>query len=356
MTVGSKFPTPRWFYCRHKSSLNLHTPEALKLIEVGKGEAGNSSHSQNSPGKEVMAELGPLEDQEAEPDEFEYLVSNIRHIITCLYRFSIAMRNLVPKECLHTIALIDVSYFEHWDIKHIDEKFCPADSQNNFRVAKYLIERLGKANTRRRQLLRYFEAHNKKISRYIDDPLKSAVGLLTNASKQTTHGSARVPENIPDPNRAATAYTTTQSQTTVSTINAELSQAVEIERDEDWLSQISYATSTNHTMRICVPSPPSEDAAFGGEPLECPYCFNIIKVRNRMDWKYVGDYAGSSYSMLNILGCMYLVIFSPISAHSLTAPMQTNYSAANASGLIMRYSSTGESGIVMIVRGPFHKG
>ena len=248
-----------------------------------------------------MAELGPLEDQEDELGEFEHLVSDITHIITCLYKFSIAIRNPVPKERLHKVALIDVSYFEHWDIKHIDEKFCPVDPQADFRVAKYLSERLGKANTRRRQLLKYYEAHHKKISRYIDGPLPSRSAMerkkLANALNQMIStiedDSARTPGNIPDLGRVATFYTSTKSQTTVSTIKVDPSQAVEIVRDEDRLSQTSYATSTDRTMRISIPPPPPEDAAFGGEPFECPYCFNIIQIRSQKDWKYVGNYARS---------------------------------------------------------------
>ena len=220
---------------------------------------------------------------------------DITHIISCLYKFSIAIRNPAPKDRLHKIALIDVSFYKNWDLNHIEEKFRQVD--NEFRVAKYLIERLGKANTRRRQLLKYYAAHHKTISRYIDDPLPSGSVIeeneLANASKPEgpTMEGASAPEKAPDIERAVTVYTTTKSQTTVSTIKVETSQVVEIEQvEEDRLSQTSYATSTNRasTMRICVPSPPDEDAAYEGKEFQCPYCFKIIKVKSRQGWKYVG--------------------------------------------------------------------
>ena len=44
-----------------------------------------------------------------------------------------------------------------------------------------------------------------------------------------------------------------------------------------------------------------------------------------------------------------------MSAHSVTAPRQMNYMAANMSGSIMKYSSTGESGIVIPVQSLFRK-
>ena len=244
-----------------------------------------------------MAELGALEDedQEAEPSEFEYLMLGITHIITCLYKFSIATRNPVPKERLHKIARIDVSHFEHWDIKHVDEKFCPADPQNDFKVKEYLTKRLGKANTRRRQLLKYYEAHHNTISKHIDGPSSSKGAIEKNVSANPSKPvtSTRASEKITESERAATVHTGVKSQTTVSTIKVDLSQAFEVERDEDRLSQTSYAASTNNMMRIRVPPPPNENA-FGGEPFECPYCFNIIEIKTRQGWKYVGNYPCSS--------------------------------------------------------------
>ena len=245
-----------------------------------------------------MEDEGPLEDDELELTEFECLMLDITHIITCLYKFSIVIQSPAPKKRLHKIALIDVSYFKEWDIKHIDEKFSPMNGESDFRIAKYLSERLGKANTRRRQLLRYHEAHHEKIAQYLNDPspLDSGIegGESTNIPQPVVltveGGSNRAPANVPDLGKAATVHTTTKSQTTVSTIKDELYQAVVIERNEDQLSQTSYATSTNHRVRLRVPSPPNPNAAFTGEPFECPYCFTITMIRDRHDWKYVWNY------------------------------------------------------------------
>lgn len=323
-----------------------------------------------------MAEQSPLRGEEVKLTDFEYLVLDITHIITCLYRFSIAIQNPAPKERLHKIALIDVSHFKDWDVQHIIEMFHPADPHNNFRVDGFLSERLGKANTRRRQLLGYYKSHHEKISKHIDDPPSSASVIegteLPTVMVPTGEG-APAPQMLPNPERAATVCTMAMSQTTVPTIKpepkkgdeaewklpqtpyAKLRQAVEVEQNDDQLSQTSYATTINHKMRIRVPSPPDEIAAFDGEPFECPYCFTITEIRDRQDWKYVGNYTCNFY-MLNIaLGSMYLRIFNPMSVHSEIAPMQINYIAANTSGMIMRYSSTGENGTVMTAQHLFHK-
>ena len=248
-------------------------------------EDGAGSDSPHTLGEELIAELGFLEGQEVGLSEFEYLLSDIVHIISWLYKFSIAIRNPAPKERLHKIGLINVSHFEYWDKQHIDEKFRPVDVQNNFRVAEYLRERLARANTRRRQLLKYYEAHHKEVSQYIDDPLLANSTIerneLANASKSVTSmaegGSASTSENFP----------TSKSVTTAPTVKVEQHQAIKIKQDEDQLSITSYATPTNHPMRTRVPSPPDENAAFEGKPFQCPYCFYIIEIRGRQDWKYV---------------------------------------------------------------------
>ena len=70
----------------------------------------------------------------------------------------------------------------------------------------------------------------------------------------------------------------------------------------------------------------------------------------------VGNYAYGFNGMLNIFpGSMYSGIFNPMSALPLTAPKQMNCMTASASGSIMKYSSIGESGIVMPAQKHFHK-
>lgn len=374
-------------------------------------------------------------------------MSDITHIITCLNKFSTGIRNPAQTERLHKIVRIDVSFYEDWDINHIKEKFCQVHSQNTFRVAEYLVERLGKANTTRRQLFESY-AYSEKISKHTDDPRDQAVEIdrgedilsessntterrLPQTSKvleaapvpakaksQTTvstiqaernqekidRGEDRLSESsnitkswfsqnsyttrptsyatqdrlplIPSTTKASqgnlesqissyteglpltssnlknlfsqtssatkdqlyqnsyamedwlsqtfhatadqsprisyltkdqrfqTPYreedrlsqTSNSTQTTLATINPQISlikagpiPLIDVERDEDQLSQTSYASSTNYIMKIRVPSPPGEDTAFDG-PFQCPYCFDIINVRRRQDWKYVENY------------------------------------------------------------------
>lgn len=59
--------------------------------------------------------------------------------------------------------------------------------------------------------------------------------------------------------------------------------------------QVGDATSTNRSIKINVPPPPTRVAAFEGEPFECPYCLNLIEIGSRLDWEYVGNFTGNLF-------------------------------------------------------------
>ena len=60
---------------------------------------------------------------------------------------------------------IDVSHFEHFDIQHISNKSPGAES--------YLLQRFGRSNTRRRQLLGRCERHHEKVVSQYDLELRA---------------------------------------------------------------------------------------------------------------------------------------------------------------------------------------
>ncbi|KAF8424838.1 hypothetical protein EV426DRAFT_597392, partial [Tirmania nivea] len=240
---------------------------------------------------EFMEELGfTEEDGQPEIEAFVTLLSDITHIITCLYKFSMATRNAVPRDRLHKIMSIEVTHFEYWDIEHIRHKFPTAPS--------YLIQRLGIANTRRRQLMKYYREHHSTIARYIDHSLASEDRLIerkevfkSTQGKQTRMGELEERErgSIINLHTTISNSIAAKSQTTVSTIKQDtfhIHKLVGVRLDEDQLSQTSYATSANHGhQRIYIAPPPNLDSAYNGTPFECPYCFQIISIRDRRGWR-----------------------------------------------------------------------
>ena len=236
--------------------LNKDLEEGISSLQVNGSNLHNTGFQAlglgDSPPQVSFNDLFEPEDrlnnQGEDLSTLEALVSDIAHIITCLNKLSITIQNPVPKDRLYKIACIDVSRYEHSDIEHVEQNFCPKDPQNNFRVEKYLSDRLGKANTKRRQLLKYYESNAFERN------------TLANAPKL-------VKSTVEDDNATVKV------------------KPVDIERDEYRSSQPS---PTNDEIRVHVPSPSAENAAFEGNPFKCPYCFTIIKVKGRPDWEYVG--------------------------------------------------------------------
>jgi hypothetical protein len=98
-----------------------------------------------------------LDDEIGSTSPLKEAVKEIGQVITCLYRLSITIQSPVSRDRLERMERIDMSHFERFDIEHVGNKYhLGEDSQ-------YLIDRLGKANTKRRQLLKYDNEHHEKI-------------------------------------------------------------------------------------------------------------------------------------------------------------------------------------------------
>ncbi|KAF8536959.1 hypothetical protein BDD12DRAFT_746554, partial [Trichophaea hybrida] len=235
-------------------------------LSTSLGEGDGEGDEEQGPQAEV--ELTPPENISNPP--LEESLTDITHIITCLYKFSIATRNPTPRDRLEKCSSIDVSYFESFDIQHAAEKFPSLDTNH------YLIQRLGKANTRRRQLLRYHEQHHEKIV----GPGSPAPEVDTKERDQSDSASA--------------IYTIAQTQTdtTVSTyvpppVAEDSWPAVDVDfsdaRSEGEFSQTSYASSTGGMGSLRVPDPPNDDAS-DGMPFQCTYCYTLTVHDNRRSW------------------------------------------------------------------------
>jgi len=205
------------------------------------------------------------EDEDSEPEvpvvrksasPLDEACGEISQVITCLYKFSVAIRNPAPRDKLERLEEFNVSHFEFFDVQHVANKYSSVGEN-------YLIERLGKANSRRRQLLMYYEGHHERI-----------VGRrLPDASAD----SARDADYISETNSAM--------QTTVSTYIERDSEPINLDtQSETGVSQTSYASSVGGLGILCVPPPPDEDSALNGIAFECPYCHSMIVIENRLSW------------------------------------------------------------------------
>ncbi|CAJ0548531.1 Ff.00g021440.m01.CDS01 [Fusarium sp. VM40] len=75
--------------------------------------------------------------------ELPQILISIAESINCLFRLSVSINNPFPHDRLTDVSSADTSYFESFDIDHVRKTFSTASDA--------IIERLGKANSRRRQ-------------------------------------------------------------------------------------------------------------------------------------------------------------------------------------------------------------
>jgi hypothetical protein len=224
------------------------------------------------------------------PTELAQLVSNMIEVNSCLMRLSLAIRNPAPHDQFKESTQIDVTHFEIFDVDHVRGKFPQAPD--------YLILRLGKAISRRRQYLRYREDHRRKLEQGLAP--HPHLQELT-APSQTAHTVETPPEKIES----------TVASSIPLAIKASASAAALDEDDyyEDTLSQTSYASSNSDPFRLRPPTLP--EGGQYGEPFECPLCFRFTSVRQATAWhKHV-------YRDLQPYVCFQLVV-----SHGLYADCQ----------------------------------
>jgi hypothetical protein len=185
------------------------------------------------------------------------------------YKLSLSLQNPAHRDRSAQASRIDLRHFEFYDIHHVCDKFKLTPDSN-------LAQRLGRANTKRRQLLAYYKDHSDKISKYIDVTLTKAVPAPQLPMKIEIQS-----EYQQKPPTISTQWT---QDTTVSTIY----QNIEVASDSG-RTKFSAATSTmgdQDKIEIVVPPPPSASSVTRRDPFICPYCHQTVQVENDEDWTY----------------------------------------------------------------------
>lgn len=227
---------------------------ALKMASDGPGLEGiktNTNFDQepsNSDTEDEIAATSPLKET----------LKEVGNVITCLYRLSISIQNPASRDRLERIEKIDMTHFEPFDIEHVRNKYDGLGE--DYRL---LIERLGKANTKRRQLLKYHHEHHEKI-----------IGRRVAETDTSLNENDYLSE-------APSEMRTTVSTAREGNVNLEYIAAdvMNLEnRSEAGFSQTSYASPTAQSGSLRVPAPP---LGFHKGPFQCPYCFSIIVTDNR---------------------------------------------------------------------------
>ncbi|KAI5810394.1 hypothetical protein BZA77DRAFT_254952, partial [Pyronema omphalodes] len=199
-------------------------------------------------------------DDEPEEDVITATADEVGHSISSLFRLTANIQNLASRDRMERIEKIDVSVFGPFDINHIRDKYGLGED------AQYLIERLGKANTKRRQLLKYNQKHHEKIAGRRRDVAGNPGDIDSTAGGEADH-------------------------------QDEKGKGVDLQdiyhegednaRSETGFTETSYATSANPTPssnKLRVPAPPN---GYSDEPFQCPYCFKIVTNQGSNYMKHV---------------------------------------------------------------------
>ncbi|KAL9032019.1 MAG: hypothetical protein Q9180_006756, partial [Flavoplaca navasiana] len=196
------------------------------------------------------------------------LVPVICEYTASLYKLSRSLRRItVHEKYIRSVSKdIDLSPFAHNDQGHIQDKF-PT-------VSRILIRRLGLANTRRRQQLKYWEEHPQTQGQEL------SLAPYTVKSKNIQQEATLAKSSIRAPSISTPSKTSDQSFTTVA-------QSV-LRDDTSHLGQRNtvYAPSQfgkNANLRIPnVPIVPADQVSF-----ECPYChvqLDVMDMKQRNVW------------------------------------------------------------------------
>ena len=207
--------------------------------------------------------------------ELEELFSAINLANASLLKLSVVIRSS-PARDDYLKAATRYKLDPRWDIGHVMEKHGSAKGNS-----QWLIERLGKAITRRRQYLKYRKEHHGKLSKDWEEAQKA------DAAKKEDEEDEE-PEHTIAPTKLTKATTYVENSPPAGKDGSDAGGS--------FGSQTSYeptiaGEATMTITRLTVPPHPTmafEDVPFEfGKPFQCPYCYTEQTVKNKTAWKYV---------------------------------------------------------------------
>ena len=209
------------------------------------------------------------------PTNARFLISIIFEYIGSLYKLSKNLRRTTVHEKYIRLASkeSDASHFAIADQRHIEDKFPIA--------SKVLVRRLGLANTRRRQQLKYWEEHHAIPGQDLPSTSYSEqLGLdsrKTGVSKSTTKASQAGQIS------ASSVSTSSKAQSFTTVAQSLLQDDKSLSGRRNTVYAPSQSERSSNLRVPNVPNVPADQASF-----ECPYChaqLNTSDMKQRVLWK-----------------------------------------------------------------------
>ena len=175
---------------------------------------------------------------------------------------------------------INISFFEPFDENYTRQKFPNAK--------EFLLQRLGKAISKRRQWLKYREQHALKLGQFLDP----AENILDSASilSETTATTFEVPTAAREHDESLEIHPTSGgshplgSEPSISNLAAtfNLASLRRVQSISTIATETTYATTFGDEGRLRMPDIPEE--GLDRRAFECPYCHHIVSVSTTHAW------------------------------------------------------------------------
>jgi hypothetical protein len=124
-----------------------------ELVEI------NSEIAEILSGTRTNRQISGSEDDSDSPDELSELHLSVGDIVTSLFKLSVLVKKATTRDRYAKAASAkDDPFLEDFDVRHV------ADKYPKVRTQPWLLDRLGKAITQRRQFLRYCRNHKNRIA------------------------------------------------------------------------------------------------------------------------------------------------------------------------------------------------
>ncbi|GFF56548.1 putative Pfs, NB-ARC and TPR domain protein [Aspergillus udagawae] len=212
--------------------------------------------------------------------EMPRILESIKFTITCLYK--IPIRRPAPLDRLKTKPSIEASFYQHFDVLYVMDKFPHLD--------RHVATRLGKMISRRRQILAYRESHDQNLD---TNNVKPETAPFSSATSSFLH------EFGAGGQEAGSGSEIVRSQTP-STLFAPRSKATTLRLEEshseeglDGLyapstveSELSMASSyAGKDLHVEYPPRPKRDDGRVLSRFKCPYCLLTKMITSDHNWE-----------------------------------------------------------------------
>lgn len=198
-------------------------------------------------------------------------IASISDTISRLFKFSTLLAKSTTRDRYVRAEAVTIDKLDdHFDVAHTKAKFAGCKAED------WLLERLGKAITKRRMFFLYCREHRYKLSRDTESALRR--------DKDTQRGHTHYNQSG-GKSKLDMAHTIASAvQTKASTLGAVNLTAIDSGFDDN-RSFSTLATTVHTSPRHRTRVPDLSDFGTFGEPFECPYCRVICNFSGPYTWK-----------------------------------------------------------------------